>query len=121
MTLNNAYDTNLGSISEVPMKRFDLMNGIQIRGTYAVSRACIPHMKGRENPHILTLSPPVRLESEWFKPTAYMMAKYGMSWCALAIAEELRSDGLASNTLGKRTLVAKGAVQNQRRGDEALG
>ena len=59
--VNNASAINLGSITEVPMKRFDLMNGIQVRGTYAVSQACIPHMKGRENPHILTLSPPVLL------------------------------------------------------------
>ena len=60
--VNNASAINLGSVTEVPLKRFDLMNGIQVRGTYAVSQACIPHMVGRENPHILTLSPPVRLE-----------------------------------------------------------
>src|SRR5690242_17936329 len=76
--VNNASAINLGSISEVPMKRFDLMNGIQVRGTYAVSQACIPHMIGRDNPHILTLSPPIRLESKWLTPTAYMMAKFGM-------------------------------------------
>jgi NAD(P)-dependent dehydrogenase (short-subunit alcohol dehydrogenase family) len=86
--VNNASAINLGSISEVPMKRFDLMNGIQVRGTYAVSQACIPHMKGRENPHILTLSPPVLLGKEWLKPTAYMMAKFGMTLCALGIAED---------------------------------
>ena len=91
--VNNASAINLGSIKEVPLKRFDLMNGIQVRGTYAVSQACIPHMMGRENPHILTLSPPIRLEPEWLKPTAYMMAKFGMSLCALALAEELREDG----------------------------
>src|SRR6476646_4875610 len=87
--VNNASAINLGSIEEVPLKRFDLMNGIQVRGTYAVSQACIPHMVGRENPHILTLSPPVRLASKWLKLTDYMMDKYGMSLCALAIAEEL--------------------------------
>ena len=63
--VNNASAINLGSIEEVPLKRFDLMNGIQVRGTYAVSQACIPHMKGRDNPHILTLSPPLRLEPKW--------------------------------------------------------
>src|ERR1700742_4638846 len=104
--VNNASAINLGSITEVPLKRFDLMNGIQVRGTYAVSQACIPHMVGRANPHILTLSPPVRLEPEWLTPTAYMMAKYGMSLCALAMAEELREEGIASNTLWPRTLVA---------------
>src|ERR1700721_3328098 len=119
--VNNASAINLGSISEVPMKRFDLMNGIQVRGTYAVSQACIPHLKGRDNPHILTLSPPVLLDSEWLKPTAYMMAKFGMSLCALGIAEEMRDEGIASNTLWPRTLVATAAVQNLLGGEEAMG
>ncbi len=119
--VNNASAINLGAITEVPLKRFDLMNGIQVRGTYAVSQACIPHMKGRDNPHILTLSPPIRLESKWLKPTAYMMAKFGMTLCALGIAEELRDDGIASNTLWPRTLVATAAVQNLLGGDEAMG
>ena len=70
--VNNASAINLGSIKEVPLKRFDLMNGIQVRGTYTVSQACIPHMIARENPHILTLSPPLRLEPEWLTPTAYV-------------------------------------------------
>jgi citronellol/citronellal dehydrogenase len=118
--VNNASAINLGSITEVPLKRFDLMNGINVRGTYAVSQACIPHMKGRENPHILTLSPPLLLESKWLKPTAYMMAKYGMTLCALGIAEELRADGIASNTLWPRTMVATAAVQNLLGGDEAM-
>jgi citronellol/citronellal dehydrogenase len=112
MCVNNASAVNLGSMMEVPLKRFDLMNGINVRGTYAVSQACVPHMKGRENPHILTLSPPISLESKWLKPTAYMMAKYGMTLCALAMAEEFRADGIASNTLWPRTLVATAAVQN---------
>src|SRR6201982_3595254 len=118
--VNNASAINLGSILDVPLKRFDLMNGIQVRGTYAVSRACIPHMKGRENPHILTLSPPVLLEPKWLKPTAYMMAKFGMTLCALGMAEELRADGIASNTLWPRTLVATAAVQTLLGGDEAM-
>src|SRR6516164_4753994 len=119
--VNNASAINLGTITEVPLKRFDLMNGIQVRGTYAVSQACIAHMKGRENPHILTLSPPVLLGKEWLKPTAYMMAKFGMTLCALGIAEEMREAGIASNTLWPRTLVATAAVQNLLGGDEAMG
>ena len=119
--VNNASAINLGSTTEVPLKRFDLMNGIQVRGTYAVCQACIPHMAGRDNPHILTLSPPIRLEPEWLKPTAYMMAKYGMTLCALGIAEEMRAEGIASNTLWPRTLVATAAVQNLLGGDEAMG
>ncbi|MDQ2628388.1 SDR family oxidoreductase [Mycolicibacter senuensis] len=118
--VNNASAINLGSILEVPLKRFDLMNGIEVRGTYAVSQACIPHMIGRDNPHILTLSPPIRLEPKWLKPTAYMMAKFGMTLCALGIAEELRSHGIASNTLWPRTLIATAAVQNLLGGDEAM-
>ena len=120
MCVNNASAINLGSIEEVPLKRFDLMNGIEVRGTYAVSQACIPHMKGRSNPHILTLSPPVRLEPKWLKPTPYMMAKYGMSLCALGIAEELRDAGIASNTLLPRTMIATAAVQNLLGGDESM-
>jgi citronellol/citronellal dehydrogenase len=96
------------------------MNGIQVRGTYTVSQACIPHMKGRENPHILTLSPPIRLESQWLKPTPYMMAKFGMTLCALGIAEEMRDAGIASNTLWPRTMVATAAVQNLLGGEEAM-
>lgn len=120
MCVNNASAINLGSIEEVPLKRFDLMNGIEVRGTYAVSQACIPHMKGRDNPHILTLSPPIRLEPKWLKPTPYMMAKYGMTLCALGIAEELRHYGIASNTLWPRTMIATAAVQNLLGGDEAM-
>jgi citronellol/citronellal dehydrogenase len=120
MCVNNASAINLGSIEEVPLKRFDLMNGIEVRGTYAVSQACIPHMKGRENPHILTLSPQIRLEGKWLKPTAYMMAKFGMTLCALGIAEELRGAGIASNTLWPRTLIATAAVQNLLGGDAAM-
>ena len=120
MCVNNASAINLGSIEEVGLKRFDLMNGIEVRGTYAVSQACIGHMKGRENPHILTLSPPIRLEPNWLKPTPYMMAKYGMTLCALGIAEELRHYGIASNTLWPRTMIATAAVQNLLGGDESM-
>lgn len=118
--VNNASAINLGSIEEVSLKRFDLMNAIQVRGTYTVSQACLPHMKVRENPHVLTLSPPIRLESAWLKPTPYMMAKFGMTLCALGIAEEMRDTRIASNTLWPRTLVATAAVQNILGGDEAM-
>jgi len=120
MCVNNASAINLGSIKEVPLKRFDLMNGIQVRGTYAVTQACLPHMKGRDNPHVLTLSPPLLLESKWLRPTPYMMAKYGMTLCALGVAEEMREAGIASNTLWPRTMVATAAVQNLLGGDESM-
>ena len=121
--VNNASAINLGSIEEVPLKRFDLMNGIQVRGTYAVSQACIPHMKGRQNPHILTLSPPLRLEPQWLEPTPYMMAKFGMTLCALGIAEEMRQDGnrvehaVAAHHGGDR---GGAEPAGRRRGDGAL-
>ena len=118
--VNNASAINLGSVEDVAQKAFDLMNAIQVRGTYAVSRACIPHLKNSDNPHILTLSPPIRLEPKWLRPTAYMMAKYGMSLCALGIAEEFGHLGIASNTLWPRTMVATAAVQNLLGGDEAM-
>jgi citronellol/citronellal dehydrogenase len=118
--VNNASAINLGSVEDVPLKRFDLMNAIQVRGTYAVSQACIPHLKGRANPHILTLSPPLRLEPKWLRPTPYMMAKYSMTLCALGIAEEMRHHGIASNTLWPRTMVATAVVQNLLGGDEAM-
>lgn len=112
--INNASALNTDPVLDVPMKKFDLMNGIQVRGTYAVSRACIPHMQGRDNPHILTMSPPIRLEPKWLAPTAYTMAKFGMSLCALGLAEELRPLGIASNTLWPRTSVATAAIRNLR-------
>ena len=118
--VNNASALNLGGILEVPLKRFDLMNDIQVRGTYAVSQACLPHMIGRDNPHILTLSPPIRLEAHWLKPTAYLMAKFGMTLCALGIAEEMREAGVASNTLWPRTSVATAAIENLRGGAASM-
>jgi citronellol/citronellal dehydrogenase len=117
--VNNASALNTDAVLDVPMKKFDLMNGIQVRGTYAVSRACIPYMTGRANPHILTMSPPIRLEPKWLAPTAYTMAKFGMSLCALGLAEELRDVGIASNTLWPRTSVATAAIRNLR-GEEPM-
>lgn len=119
LCVNNASALNTDAVLDVPMKKFDLMNGIQVRGTYAVSRACIPYMTGRPNPHILTMSPPIRLESKWLTPTAYTMAKFGMSLCALGLAEELREVGIASNTLWPRTSVATAAIRNLR-GEEPM-
>lgn len=117
--VNNASALNTDSVFDVTMKKFDLMNGIQVRGTYAVSRACLPHMVGRPNPHILTMSPPIRMEPHWLAPTAYTMAKFGMSLCALGLAEELRSHGIASNTLWPRISVATAAIRNLR-GEEPM-
>ena len=119
--VNNASAINLAGTEALDMKRYDLMQDINTRGTFVVSRACIPHLKRAENPHILTLSPPISLEPRWLGPhIAYTIAKYGMSLCALGFATELREDGIASNALWPRTLIATAAVQNLLGGDEAM-
>jgi citronellol/citronellal dehydrogenase len=119
--VNNASAINLAGTEALDMKRYDLMQDVNVRGTFAVSRACIPHLRGRENPHILTLSPPLDLDPRWLGPhIGYTLAKYGMSLCALGFAAELREDGIASNALWPRTLVATAAVQNLLGGDAAM-
>jgi len=121
LCVNNASAINLGGVEDVDLKRFDLMQDINVRGTYAVSRACVPHLRGRENPHILTLSPPISLEERWLGPhIGYTLAKYGMTLCALGFAAEFREDGIASNALWPRTLVATAAVKNLLGGDESI-
>lgn len=119
--VNNASAINLSRTEALDMKRYDLMQDINVRGTFVVSRACIPHLREAENPHILTLSPPISLEPRWLGPhLGYTLAKYGMSLIALGLAAELREDGIASNALWPRTLVATAAVQNLLGGDEAM-
>jgi citronellol/citronellal dehydrogenase len=110
--VNNASAISLTGTLETPMKRFDLMFGINVRGTYATSQACIPHLRKASNPHILTLSPPLNLEPRWFRNhVAYTMAKYGMSMCVLGMAEEFREAGIAVNALWPRTIIATAALQ----------
>jgi len=119
--VNNASAINLSGTEALEMKRYDLMQDINVRGTFAVSRACIPHLRQGENPHVLTLSPPIDLDPKWLGPhIGYTLAKYGMSLVALGLAAELREDGIASNTLWPRTLVATAAVQNLLGGDAAM-
>ena len=113
--VNNASAISLTGTAATPMKRFDLMFGVNVRGTFACSQACLPHLKtsataGR-NPHILTLSPPLNLEPKWFRNhVAYTMAKYGMSMCVLGMAEEFRADGIGVNALWPRSVIATAAV-----------
>ncbi len=110
--VNNASAISLTGTLATPMKRFDLMMGINLRGTYLCSRAAIPHLKRAANPHILTLSPPLNLNPRWFGPhTAYTIAKYGMSMCVLGMAEEFKPDGIAVNALWPRTTIATAALQ----------
>ncbi len=110
--VNNASAINLSGTEALDMKRYDLMQAINTRGTFVVSRACIPHLKRSQNPHILTLSPPISLEPHWLGPhVGYTIAKYGMTLCALGLAAEFRQDGIASNALCPRTLIATRSVQ----------
>lgn len=100
------------------MKRFDLMHQVNARGTFLCTQACIPHLKKAENPHVLTLSPPLNLEPRWFGPhLAYSMAKYGMSLCVLGHAAELRGHGIAVNALWPRTAIATAALRMLPGGD----
>jgi len=109
--VNNASAISLTGTLATPMKRFDLMFGVNVRGTYCCSQACLPYLKKSPNPHILTLSPPLNMKPKWFKHhVAYTMAKYGMSMCVLGMAEEFRADGVAVNALWPRTVIATAAV-----------
>jgi citronellol/citronellal dehydrogenase len=111
--VNNASAISLTGTLETPMKRFDLMHQVNTRGTFACSRACLPHLRKSDNPHILNLSPPIDLRPEWFAPhAAYTIAKFGMSMCVLGMASEFRPAGIAVNALWPRTVIATAAVQN---------
>jgi citronellol/citronellal dehydrogenase len=119
--VNNASAINLSGTEAMDMKRYDLMQSINTRGTYIVSKACIPHLKQSANAHVLTLSPPISLQPRWLGPhIAYTIAKYGMSLCTLGMAEEFKDDGIAFNALWPKTLVATAAVQNLLGGDTAM-
>ena len=111
--VNNASAISLTGTVATPMKRFDLMHGVNTRGTFACSQACIPHLAKAKNPHILMNSPPLNMEERWFAPhVAYTMAKFGMSLCVLGMAGELRAQGIAVNALWPRTVIATAAVEN---------
>ena len=119
--VNNASAIDLRGTEALDLKRYDLMQDINTRGTFVVTKACVPHLRAAPNPHILTLSPPIGLKPQWLGPhIAYTIAKYGMSLCALGWAEEFREAGIASNALWPRTLIATAAVQNLLGGDAAM-
>jgi citronellol/citronellal dehydrogenase len=110
--VNNASAISLTGTAETPMKRFDLMFGINVRGTYAATQASLPHLKKAQNPHVLTLASPLNMNARWFKNhVAYTMAKYGMSMCVLGHAEEFRPLGIAVNGLWPRTIIVTAALQ----------
>ena len=119
--VNNASAISLTNSQATDMKRFDLIMGINTRGTFMVSKYCIPHLKKAENPHILMLSPPLDMKTKWFQDsTAYTLAKFGMSMCVLGLSGELRGAGVAVNALWPRTTIATAAVGNLLGGDAMM-
>jgi citronellol/citronellal dehydrogenase len=111
--VNNASAIHLSGTLDTPMKRYDLMQHVNARGTFLCSQACLPHLLQAKNPHILNISPPLTMESRWFAPhVAYTMAKYGMSLCVLGMSAEFKKQGVAVNALWPKTVVATAAVRN---------
>jgi len=119
--INNASAISLTGTEATEMKRWDLMHSINARGTFLVSKTCIPHLKKAANPHVLMLSPPLDMSPKWFGGhVAYTMAKYGMSMCVLGMAEEFKADGIAFNALWPRTAIATAAVEFALGGDAMI-
>ena len=110
--VNNASAIMLTGTLQTPIKRFDLMFGVNVRGTFACSQSCIPHLIKGRNSHILNISPPLNIDAKWFKHhTAYTMSKYGMSMCTLGMAAEFAQHGIAVNSLWPRTTIATAAIE----------
>jgi citronellol/citronellal dehydrogenase len=110
--VNNASAISLTGTAETSLKRFDLMMGVNVRGTFVCSQACLPYLAKASNPHILTLSPPLNMQAKWFGThVAYTLAKYGMSMCVLGMAEEFRPLGIGVNALWPRSIIATAALQ----------
>lgn len=119
--INNASAIDLSKTADIELKRFDLIQQINMRGTFITSRACIPYLRNSSNPHILALSPPLAMRADWFaQHLPYTMSKYGMSMVMLGLAEELREEGIACNALWPRTTVATAAVEFALGGDAML-
>ncbi|MFZ4896552.1 SDR family oxidoreductase [Plantibacter sp. Mn2098] len=121
IVVNNASVLNLSRTLDLDVKRYDLMQDVNVRGTFMLSRAAIPQLKESANPHILSLSPPINLDPKWLGGhTAYTMAKYGMTLATLGIAAEFARDGIAANTLWPKTTIKTAAVGNILGGEAML-
>jgi citronellol/citronellal dehydrogenase len=120
--VNNASAIFIAGTLETPMKRFDLMQAVNVRAAFMVSQHCLPALLRAENPHILNIAPPLEMDRKWFAPhVAYTMAKYGMSLCVQGMSEEFRDRGVAVNALWPATVIATAAVQNLLGGDAVIG
>ncbi|HEU4661913.1 MAG TPA: NAD(P)-dependent oxidoreductase [Pseudolabrys sp.] len=121
IVVNNASAIQLTNVVETDMRRYDLMQQVNARGTFMVSKYALPYLERSANPHILMMSPPLDIKEKWFAPhTAYSIAKFGMSLVALGLAGELRDKGIAVNTLWPRTTIATAAIKNLLGGDAMM-
>jgi citronellol/citronellal dehydrogenase len=119
--VNNASAITLASSMDIEVKKFDLIQTINTRGTFLVSRACVPHLRRSSNPHVLTLSPPLNMRADWFAGhLPYTLSKYGMSMVTFGMAEEFRGDGIAFNSLWPRTTIATAAVRYALGGEDMI-
>ena len=113
ISINNASAISLTPTAQTEMRRFDLMFGVNVRGTFMLSRECLPHLLKADNPHILNISPPLDMQQKWFAPNvAYTMSKFGMSQCVLGMAGELADKGVAVNALWPHSVIATAAISN---------
>lgn len=111
IVVNNASAIWLAGVENTPMKRFDLMQQVNTRGTFLTTQACLPYLKDAENPHVLMLSPPPSIDPNWYAPhVAYTIAKFGMSFCVLGMAPEFAPMGIAVNALWPKTVIATAAI-----------
>jgi citronellol/citronellal dehydrogenase len=120
LCVNNASAIDLSPIADLPLKRFDLVQSVNVRGTFVVTQACLPHLRESDHAHVLTLSPPLNLDPRWFEPSAYTVSKYGMTIVTLGIARTEAEHGIAANCLWPLTAIATAAVQNLLGGDEGV-
>jgi citronellol/citronellal dehydrogenase len=119
--VNNASAIDLSPTTKITMKRYDLLQDINARGTFALTRAALPHLEAAANPHILTLSPPLNLNPRWAGAhLAYTLSKYGMSLCTLGFADEFADKGIAVNSLWPRTTIGTAAIRNLLGGEVAV-
>ena len=120
LCINNASALNLSPIADLPVKRFDLVQSVNVRGTFVVTQACLPHLRASDHAHVLTLSPPINLDPSWFEPSAYTVSKYGMTIVTLGVARTEREHGVAANCLWPLTAIATAAVKNLLGGEEGV-
>ncbi|HEX5853015.1 MAG TPA: NAD(P)-dependent oxidoreductase [Solirubrobacteraceae bacterium] len=118
--INNASALGLADVATLPVARFDLLQSVNVRGTFVVTQACLPHLRRSEHAHVLTLSPPLNLDPKWFAPAAYMVSKYGMTIVTLGVAWTEQDQGVAGNCLWPLTAIATAAVANLLGGEEIV-